>query len=221
MHVFELKRYAVSICFLGVLLLQGTFPISAEEGDVIRLLPPQLGSGISLMQSLKARQSHRSFSEKELPLGVLSNLLWASSGINRKTSGMLTVPSAHNNQEIDVYVAMKSGVYRYNRVDHSLDRVLQSDIRAFAGKQNFTSDAPVDLIFVADYAKMSGSESEKVFYSAVDTGYMSQNVYLYCASEGLATVVLGWVDREQLHRALQLRDDQGIILTQPVGYSSE
>ena len=191
----------------------------AAELVPIKLLPPNLGGGKSLMQSLQARKSSRNFSAKKLPMEVLSNLLWAASGVNRPESGKRTAPSASNRQEIDVYVAMADGLYVYNAKEHLLEPVLKEDIRELTGKQSFVKDAPLNFIYVADFSKMGGNNAEeRKLYSAADAAYVSQNVYLYCASEGLATVVRGFVDREALTKAMQLPDNQKIILSQTVGY---
>ena len=152
---------------------------------------------------------------------MLSNLLWAAFGINRANSGKRTAPSAMNWQEIDIYVAMKSGLYLYNAGQNLLEPVLAQDIREHVGVQDFTQTAPVNLIYVADYTRMSGDNKSKNFYSATDTGFISQNVYLFCSSEGLATVVLGWVNKPQLAKVMKLKKTQKIILTQPVGYVQE
>jgi len=149
---------------------------------------------------------------------VLSNLLWAAFGINRPDSGKRTAPTAMNMQEIDIYVATADGLYLYNAKENALEPILSEDIRAATGPQPFVKDAPVNLVFVADFAKMRGSEENKVFYSATDTGFVSQNVYLFCASEGLATVVRGYVEKDKLAKVMKLRDDQKIILAQTVGY---
>ena len=179
-------------------------------------------AGLPLMRALKERESTRAFSGRELPPQVLSNLLWAAFGVNRPEAGKRTAPSACNWQEIDIYVAMPGGVYLYDAGGNSLVPVLQEDIRAHTGKQDFTQTAPVNLIYVADYSKMQAKRMEdKDFYAATDTGFISQNVYLYCASEGLATVVLGWVDKPELAKIMKLRPDQKVILTQPVGYPSK
>ena len=191
----------------------------AAELLPIKLPPPNLNSGKSLMQSLQARKSSRDFSTKKLPVEVLSNLLWAAYGINRPESGRRTAPSAVNWQEIDVYVAMTDGLYLYNAKEHVLKPVIKQDIRELTGKQTFVKDAPVNLIYVADYSRMGGANAEeKNSYSAADTAFIAQNVYLYCASEGLATVVRGSIDRDILAKAMQLRDNQKIILSQTVGY---
>ena len=185
----------------------------------IKLPPPNLNSGKSLMQSLQARKSSRDFSTKKLSVEVLSNLLWAACGINRPESGRRTAPSAVNWQEIDVYVAMADGLYLYNAKEHVLKPVIKQDIRVLTGKQKFVKEAPVNLIYVADYSRMGGANAEeRNSYSAADTAFIAQNVYLYCASEGLATVVRGSIDRDVLAKAMQLRDNQKIILSQTVGY---
>ena len=185
----------------------------------IKLPPPNMNSGKSLMQSLQARKSSRDFSTKKLPVDVLSNLLWAACGINRPESGKRTAPSAVNWQEIDVYVAMADGLYLYNAKEHVLKPVIKQDIRALTGKQKFVKDAPVNLIYVADYSRMGKANTEeRNSYSAADTAFIAQNVYLYCASEGLATVVRGSIDRDALAKVMQLRDNQKIIFSQTVGY---
>jgi Nitroreductase len=203
-----------------VLIIVSFITVSwAAELSPIKLPPPNLNSGKSLMQSLQARKSSRDFSTKKLPVEVLSNLLWAACGINRPESGRRTAPSAVNWQEIDVYVAMADGLYLYNAKEHILKPILNRDIRALAGKQSFVKDAPVNLIYVADLSKISKANiEEKNFYSAVDTGFISQNVYLYCASEGLSTVVRAMIDKDSLSKAMNLSDNQKITLSQTVGY---
>ena len=191
----------------------------AAELLPVKLPPPNLKSGKSLMQSLQARKSSRDFSAKKLPVEVLSNLLWAANGINRPDSGRRTAPSAVNWQEIDIYVAMADGLYLYNAKEHVLKPVIKQDVRELTGKQPFVKEAPLNLIYVADYSRMGGaSAEEKISYSAADTAFIAQNVYLYCASEGLATVVRGSIDRDVLAKAMQLRDNQKIVLSQTVGY---
>lgn len=127
-----------------------------------------------------------------------------------------------NRQHIDVYVALPEGLFLYDVKGHSLKPIIGQDIRALTGKQSFVAQAPVNLIYVADFKKMGNiSDDEKKFYSATDTGYISENVYLFCASEGLGTVVRGSFDKEPLAKAMKLGDNQKIILTQSVGYPKE
>jgi SagB-type dehydrogenase family enzyme len=215
------KKFLVSC--LSLLLCTGA--ALGAKLETIKLLPPQMKGGMPLMQALKNRKSSRVFSNKELPPQMLSNLLWAAVGVNRKITGKSdktgkrTAPTACNWQEIDVYVAMSKGLYLYDAKNHVLKPVMSKDLRNIAGVQKFTGDAPIDLIYVANYDKMGRSPAKvKNFYASTDTGFVSQNVYLFCAAEKLATVVLGMVNRPALSKAMELRSDQKIILTQPVGF---
>lgn len=206
-----------TLLVLCVLLL--AVSVAAQDLKTIPLPSPDTTGGKPLMQALKMRQSSREFSADTIPLPVLSNLLWAACGVNRAESGKRTAPSAMNRQEIDVYAATAQGLFRYDSKTHSLQQLLTEDIRAKTGEQPFVKDAQVNLIYVADYAKMSrGSDEDKTLYSAADAGFISQNVYLFCASEGLATVVRGSVDRVELGKAMNLSADQKIILAQSIGY---
>jgi SagB-type dehydrogenase family enzyme len=194
--------------------------LGAQELKPIQLPPPQTDIGKPLMQALKLRQSSRSFDSKPLPLRELSNLLWAADGINRPDSGKRTAPSAMNWQEVDVYVALPDALYLYDAKAHRLTLVVAKDLREATGAhQSFVKDAPVDLVYVADTARMKrASDEDKNVYSAADVGFIAQNVYLYCASQGLAVVVRGSVDRSTLAQAMKLRPEQKVILAQTVGY---
>lgn len=190
----------------------------AEAQKPIELLKPQIGSGNPLMQLLWKRVSSREFSPEPLPVGVLSNMLWAAFGINR-SDGKRTAPTARNRQEIDIYVATPKGLYLYDARTNLLNPILTEDIRGMTGRQPFVKEAAVNLIYVADYSKMgTTTNEEKDLYSAAATGFISQNVYLYCASEGLATVVRALIDKSALAGAMKLRPDQKVILAQSVGY---
>jgi len=194
-------------------------PALAQDLKPVELPKPDMEGGKPLMQVLKARQSGREFSAEKLPPQVLSNLLWAAWGVNRPDSGRRTAPSASNRQEVEIYVATAEGLYLYDAKAHRLQPVLAKDLRAATGRQPFVGEAPVNLVYVADYSKMGkGSDEDKALTAGADTGFISQNVYLYCASEGLATVVRGMVDRPALAKAMNLRPDQRIILGQTVGY---
>jgi SagB-type dehydrogenase family enzyme len=207
-------------CF--IFLLAGAVLNYAEDAQLIKLLSPQVSGGKPLMEALKDRKTSRSFDSRDLPLQVLSDLLWAADGINRQESAHRTAPSAMNMQEIDIYVAKKDGLYLYDAQSNTLAPVVPGDLRVLTGKQEFVKDAPVNLIYVADFSRMDKAQGDdKVFYSATDTGFISQNVYLFCASTGLATVVRGWVDKPALAQAMKLRPGQKIILAQTVGYPSQ
>lgn len=193
--------------------------LNAEDLKTISLPAPRTDGGRPLMQALKERKSLRSYSSKEIPPQVLSDMLWAANGINRPATGGHTAPTAKNMQEIDIYVVRADGVYLYDTEANALVMHLALDIRAQTGSQEFVKDAPINLVFVADMSKMGRMDSSsRDFYAATDTGYISQNVYLFCASEGLSTVVRGWVDKPTLEKAMKLRSDQKVILAQTVGY---
>jgi nitroreductase len=190
----------------------------AEELKVIPLPAPQTEGGKPLMQALEQRRTIRELKPDKLPAQVLANLLWAGFGINRPGSGHRTAPSAMNSQEVDLYVALSEGLYIYEAKPHQLKPVLRKDLRAKTSGQPFATNAPAVLIFVADLPRLTKAKPEqREFYAALDTGFISQNVYLYCASAGLATVVYA-LDRPPLAAAMELRPEQKVILAQAVGY---
>ena len=207
-----------TICFIMTILFLFTSSIYSQESGMIQLPKPQMSGGKPLMEALKDRQTSRSFSLKKIPDQILSNLLWAAWGINRPESGRHTAPSAANWQEIDVYVSTPEGLYLYDAKKHLLQTIYTEDIRSWTGQQSLVEEAPLNLIYIADFTKMTGSLENKVFYSACDVGFIAQNVYLFCASEGLATVVRGLMDREALAQKMKLKPDQRVLLAQTVGY---
>lgn len=189
----------------------------AQGGTDVTLPPPQTEGGLPLMQALKARRTLRSFAPDELTPQTLSNLLWAAFGVNRP-DGHRTAPSARNWQEIDIYVATSDGAWVYDAKAHSLRRVVSEDVRRFTGTQGHARVAPVTLVYVADTRRMTGAdESARIELAAADTGFIAQNTYLYCASEGLISVVFALIDRERLAQVLKLRPEQRIVLAQSVG----
>jgi SagB-type dehydrogenase family enzyme len=207
------------LCLLLVLFLVDAQFIIGQELKPLLLPRPQLEGGRPLMQVLKDRRSSREFSPEKVPDQILSNLLWAAFGINRPDSGRRTAPSARNWQETDIYVAVAEGLYLYEAKAHQLNLLQKEDIRVMTGTQAYVKEAPINLIYVVDYSKTGkASDEERQLFCAADAGFISQNVYLFCASEGLATVVRGLVDRPTLAKVMKLRPDQKIILTQSVGY---
>jgi SagB-type dehydrogenase family enzyme len=191
----------------------------AQNPKSIQLPSPQTEIGKPLMQALKLRQSSRNFDSKPLPLQELSNLLWAAYGINRPESGKRTAPSAMNWQEVDVYVFIAKGTFLYNAGTNSLELVNLNDLREETGRQGFVADAPLNLLYVVDEKRTSrANEEDRIRWTNVDVGFIAQNVYLYCASQGLAVVVRGMINRDALIKELKLRPEQKIILAQTVGY---
>jgi SagB-type dehydrogenase family enzyme len=191
---------------------------TVHSQEIIKLPEPKTEGGMPLMQALKERRSGREFSSRKLSPETLSSLLWAAWGINRP-DGHRTAPSARNLQDIDVYVAMDDGLYRYEAKNHQLQRILSEDIRGATGNQDYVKDAALNLIYVSDLAKLNVPDPMAVeFFTGAHTGFLSQNVYLFCASEGLSTVVRGNIDKPALAKIMKLRADQKITLAQSVGY---
>ena len=214
--IWSCRRLATWLLAVGLpwLAVSGLF---AQDRAVISLPKPRTDGGKPLMQALKERKSTREFAPRPLSEQQLSELLWAAFGVNR-ADGHRTAPSTMNLRCIDLYVGTADGLFLFDADAHVLKPVLKDDIRAATTGQAELREAPVALIFVADHARMAKvALAEREFYAAADTGYVSQNVYLFCASEGLATVVHA-VNQPALAKAMKLGDDKKVILAQSVGY---
>jgi SagB-type dehydrogenase family enzyme len=186
----------------------------------IKLTEPLISGGLSLLEAISKRRSSRDFSTKEIDMQVLSTLLWAAFGRNRAKGR--TAPSSHNRQEIELYVAMKGATYIYDPSDHSLILQLEEDLRNETGEQDFVGVAPINLIYVSDTSKITGKTDQGIIEATYcDTGCISENVYLYCASVGLGTVVRAMINKELLSRKLGLGANQIITLAQTVGWLKE
>ena len=196
-----------------------TQTVLAQESGSVELPPPRTDGGKPLIQALRLRRSTREYSDKPLPAQVLSDLLWAAFGINRPATGDRTAPYWRHVMVIDVYAAMADGVWLYDPKRHALDPHLRTDIRAQTGMQDFVGSAPLNLIYVAHGERMQDISAEnRRLYASVDTGFIGQNVYLFCASEGLATVFRGAVDYQKLANAMKLGAGQFVTFAQTVGY---
>lgn len=173
------------MCVFSVISIAAGNPDSAT----IVLPNPQMDKGKPLMQVLKERKSSREFDTRKISDQDLSNVLWAGFGINRPETGGRTAPSAMNTQEIDLYVTLERGCFRYDAKLNSLICVTKKDLRALAGKQPFVKDAPLNVVFVADYSRLKKNRhGDAKTYSIANAAFIGENIYLYCASEGLATV---------------------------------
>ena len=186
-----------------------------------RLPPPRTKGGRPLLDVLSSRKTTREFSERTLTNQLLSDLLWAAAGVNRPKVGKRTAPSAMNQQAIDIYLARKDGLWFYMPKRNMLRLVQEVDLRKETGEQDFVGSAPLNIVYVADSDRMKTDANLRSFYAAADTSFMVQNVYLFCASEGLATVVRGWVNRKKLAKKMGLRRTQRVTLCQTVGYAKK
>jgi nitroreductase len=193
-------------------------PPAGDAATSIALPPAAKHGGLPLMEALAKRRSSREFARDALPMQVLSDLLWAAYGVNREGGGR-TAPSALNCQEVDVFVALPAGAYRYDAAAHALHLVAAGDLRGVTGYQDFVDAAPLDLVFVADHARMGMVPvAQRESYASAAAGAIAQNVYLFCAGAGLATVIRAWIDRAAIADALGLTHDQQVLLSQTVGY---
>lgn len=193
-------------------------PAVGDAATSIALPPPAKHGGLPLMEALAKRHSSREFAPDALPARLLSDLLWAAYGVNREGGGR-TAPSALNCQEVDVFVALPAGAYRYDAAAHALHLVAGSDLRSVTGYQDFVDEAALDLVFVADHARMGMVPvAQRESYASAAAGAIAQNVYLFCAGNDLAAVIRAWIDRAAIADALGLTHDQQVLLAQTVGY---
>jgi nitroreductase len=209
-------RFTPVLALAAVLAAAGL--AHAQTLEPISLPAPATDGGKPLMSALKARSSTREFGADALPPQTLSNLLWAAWGINRP-DGRRTAPSASNRQEIDIYVTLPGGAYLWDAKANVLNPVAPGDHRAATGTQPFPATAALNLVYVADMSKLNrpATDPQQMLNVGADAGFIAENVYLFCASEGLATVVRASVAKEALAKILQLRETQVIVLAQTVG----
>lgn len=178
--------------------------------------------GMPLMEALSKRQSIREYDySKEISEQTLSELLWATCGVNRE-DGKRTAGSTLNKQSVSVYAVLEKGIYLYLPKENALKLILEGDYRAKTGMQPFVKDAAVNLVFVGDEKKLGVSNpTDSMLMLGVDAGLMSQNLYLYCASEGLGTVVRGSIDREAFGKLINLQEHEKVLLAQTVSWPKE
>jgi SagB-type dehydrogenase family enzyme len=212
-----MKNRTVLVVLL-VLLTGGI--MNAQDLKTIKLPAPVLKNDKLFMQTVKERKSSREFSEKELSLQDLSNLLWCANGVNRPESGKRTSPSAMNKQDVDIYVVLKEGAYLYEAKKHELIPVVSGDYCKNTGMQPYVGIAPLNLVYVSDISKFDfvKEREDQVMTAAIDAGHCSQNVYLYGAAANLAVVTRTSIDKTKMAEILKLRPQQLVIMAQTIGY---
>lgn len=207
-----------NILILIIAFIFSTVAVS-QEFQPIKLLPPETEKGKTLMKALEERCTTREYSDRAMSLQDISNVLWAANGINRVKELKHTAPTAMNWQEIEVYVVLGKGIYRYDPHDSTLYPVVKGDHRDKAGTQDYVKTAPLNLVYVADYTKMKNAEEAKMeSYASADAAFIAQNVYLLCAAFDMGCVVRASVDREKLSATLKLQPDQHIVFGQTIGF---
>ena len=213
-----LTRRETTAGITAATLALGTGAVRAGDEVTMPLPTPRSSGGMPLIDALKLRRSTRAFSERPLAPQVLSDLLWAANGVNRP-SGDRTAPYWRHIMVIDIYAAMADGVWLYEPKAHALVPHTKDDLRAETGTQDFVGVAPLDLVYVAHGERMKDvSVEEGRLFASADTCFIGQNVYLFCASEGLATVFRGSANQAKLGAALNLAEGQFVTFAQTVGY---
>ncbi|MBP1590185.1 MAG: SagB/ThcOx family dehydrogenase [Kiritimatiellae bacterium] len=221
-----MKKLAILLLIaLSASLVWAETAENAETRDIALPVPAKSG-GLPLADALAARATHREFSTEALSVQTLSDLLWAANGFNRPEARKRTAPTAINRQEVDLYVCLADGAYLYDAAENRLRHVADGDLRGLTGRQgpsNFALTAPVALIYVVDFERqaMQDRPNDALRYAAVDCGFIGQNVYLYCAANGLSTVFLGSLDPAGLSRALGLPTTCVPLFAQTVGKPAE
>ena len=215
-----LSRRTVNFGILAsVGLAAGPSGVVADGLKAVDLPEPWKDGGKPLAEAMWARRSTREFADTPVPLDVLSNLLWAACGVNRPATGGRTMPSWRNAMDAEIFVAAADGAWSYDAKAHRLTRIRDDDIRAETGVQDFVGAAPIDLVYVSDSVRLQDAAGdEKRLWAFADVGFIGQNVYLFCASEGLATVFRASVNRDRLGQLLQLPPTKFVTCAQTVGY---
>jgi len=195
--------------------------MTMEKFEAIKLLPAQFDCKISLMEAVKNRKSYREFAETNLSLNHLSNVLWMANGVNRE-DGKRTVPSAMALYPLETYAVLANGIYHYDPVAHLLNPVVEGDFRELSGLQPFVNNAPLNLVFIANYNKYNGDrkvpEHKRLYLAALDAGHCTQNIYLYCAAVGLKSVVRAGAKEKELLEVLKLDENYQFVVAHTVGY---
>lgn len=205
------KQFICNLFFICTLAM-------TSQAQNISLPKPQKDGGKSITYCLQNRKSTKEFSSKAISEQQISNILWAAYGFNRPDKR--TVPSAMNCQEFTLYVFLPSGIYRWNDKTNELIQLSKGDSRKVAGKQDYVATAAMNIVYVADYSKMGSIDASNASNMAhADCGFIAQNVYLQCASEGLGCVIRGYVDKDAVAKTLNLSAKEHVILSQSIGYS--
>lgn len=222
MNISVKKRfycYEGFICWLIFLFLITSVGAQLPSSAEIKLGTPDKNRGSSLMNALSQRASIRSWDTTKMSINDISDLLWAANGINRVEKGLRTAPSAHNAQDIDIFIFTEEGIYRYNSIQHSLIAQKKGDFRSIIGKQDYVAKAPLSIILVSDISRFqTGNDKIRLNWGALDAGMVSQNISLFCAASNLGTVPRTFFNEDKIRKALDLKSNQHIMLHHPIGY---
>lgn len=189
---------------------------------MIKLPPPNKTGGMPLMEAVNKRASVKAFSDREIPLQVVSDLLYAAQGVNR-ADGHLTVPTANDSRNMVLYAVTPQAAYKYNRAEHALEEAVPGDFRAATGCQDYVADAYLQVVVLMDENAgnerfFAGSLEKRVNMSYEHAGHISQNLYLVSMANGLNSVARIFINHDTLRKALNLPGNLRIILAQTIGY---
>jgi len=195
-------------------------PMELNSFETIKLQAPDIEGGVALLKATQERKSYREFAETNLSLKHLSEILWMANGVNRE-DGKRTVPSARALYPLITYAVLANGIYLYDPVAHELQPVVEGDYRNITGRQPFVDNAPLNVVFIANYEVYEAAnmpEDRWLYLASLDAGHCTQNIYLYCASEGLKSVVRAGAQEKELLEALNLDEKHQFIVAHTVGY---
>ena len=198
-------------------LMLAAVAVNMNAQEVKQLPQPDMQLSVTLTEALQKRRSDREYNaDRDITDQQLSQILWAACGVNRPDKKLLTIPTAINAQDIQVYVCRKDCVALYQPYDNTLKKVSGEDIRPLlAERQQNMKSAPVFLLIVSDQEKFRHNAE---VYGAMDAGYASQDICLMCAALGLKTVPRAMMNKEAVAKALGLGDKQILELNHPIGY---
>ncbi len=212
-----MKKFAFVLIML--LFAASSFAKADEaEKEIFALPTPKFDTGKTVLQALKDRHSVKSFdSSKKLNKEQLASLLWAANGVNREAEKKRTAPSAHNTQNISLYVILKEGIYFYEPFKHELILVNKGDFTKLAGTQEYAHNASATVVMAATYGGIE-NEAEDKKMALINVGFVVENMYLFASSFDLATVCRTSIDKKALAKALKLKANQEVLIAQSVGF---
>jgi SagB-type dehydrogenase family enzyme len=200
-----------------------------ENSQVIYTLPaPKTEGEISVETALANRRSHRSYQDKPISAGQLSQLLWSAYGIT-SPRGLRTAPSAGALYPLEIYAVIGNvegidpGVYRYIADGHKIEQVIAGDVRSELSEaalgQRPVAQAPAVLFFSAVFERTTGRYGERgVMYVHIEAGHSAQNVYLQAEALGLGTCAVGAFTDSRVREVLNLPAEEEPLYLMPVGY---
>jgi len=208
-----------------LLIILTLIAVNNMNAQNIKLPEPNKTGGLSIQEDFSKRRGYRDgIDSRKLSEQQISDLLWSANGVNRE-DGKRTAPSAKDLKGISVYAIIEDGAYLYDANRHELILLTTGDYRkAAGGGQTFVDSVPIVLIMASDYAIFDETEKSGKYgnvipvWPAIDAGIVSQNISMFCAGNGLATLTRVSMDQKVLREVLKLRETQHLLVNNAVGY---